>query len=197
MIDEYEILINNKNQNQFFLMKKEKKGISYFIFINEIEAIPNDKGKIIIPIIIYEKKNPNKKNLNNNAENNYIIEIDINEKSCLFLFDYSLKPINENYKFIKIVFFQDRQKLFNEDFSIFEKFFFFYNNLLGTKTDISLCNQYYIELSNSFIKQIKKSKEKETINIELIIFILIISLYEKNFFSFTYLIYLNIIIIYF
>lgn len=191
MLNDYQILINNKNQEQYFLIKIIKKGISYSIFINEIEAIPYKTGKIIIPIVI--KKRKKQKNYYNNYEsNNYNIEIDINEKSYLFLFDYSLIIIKENLSFIKFLFpFQNRQKLINEYFSIFEKFVFFII-VLNSKTKNSLFYEYYFELSKTLIEHIKKYKEKESINIELLIYILIFSLYKKNFFPFTSLIELNI-----
>ena len=191
MLNDYQILINNKNQEQYFLIKIIKKGISYSIFINEIEAIPYKTGKIIIPIVI--KKRKKQKNYYNNYEsNNYNIEIDINEKSYLFLFDYSLIIIKENLSFIKFLFpFQNRQKLINEYFSIFEKFVFFII-LLNSKTKNSLFYEYYFELSKTLIEHIKKYKEKESINIELLIYILIFSLYKENFFPFTSLIELNI-----
>ena len=186
MLNKYIININKKEQNQYLSFPKEINGKKYSIFINEID-IPselNDYIKILIEIM--ERKSNKKREINE-----YILEKEYNQEKCIFLFNYSLTTIKEKFVFElywhkRIAPWNKPDKFINEDISNNEKFCYFFNYLLSSKEDIDKFNNYYTQLSQSFIKEIEKNKEQDSINIEIVISILISSLYEKKNFSSFY-----------
>ena len=143
MLNKYIININKKEQNQYLSFPKEINGKKYSIFINEID-IPselNDYIKILIEIM--ERKSNKKREINE-----YILEKEYNQEKCIFLFNYSLKTIKEDFVFELywhklIAPWNKPDKFINEDISNNEKFCFFFNYLLSSKEDIDKFNNYY------------------------------------------------------
>ena len=198
ILKDYEIVINEKEQNQYFYIPKEKNNDKYIIFVNLIEAFPDLNRKIVIYIEITEKKEEK----NKPKSNLYNLEINVNDKTCAFIFEYYLKSIKEEFKFKKDYLLsyylnlkenigKNSEKFINEDFTLNEKFIFFFEYLLKTKDDIKQYSELYIHLVNNYIEEIKKNKEKEKMNIEILICILIVSYYEENYNSLISLIDLN------
>lgn len=180
MINEYKIYINTKEQNEYFSIKEEIDGKEYYVFINKIEISLKEKvnQKFKIPIEIEE--------ITSKKKNEYILEIEYNEKYCDFLIDYSIKTIKESFSFqlywIKFLNWILRRQLINENISYNFRYYFFYKYLFEEKYDINKNNNYYMQLSQCFIEEIIKNKEV-SINIQIILSILLCSLYEKEAFS--------------
>ena len=172
MINKYQININEKEQNDYKPIKQKINKEKYVVFINEIEAKLNAREKLEIYIKIKENEKINDKN-DKQIANEYLIEIEPNRNSCMFLFNYYLKICKENIKIIKKCFsylkyysYNDRAYLINEQFSKSQKFYFFFEYLLENKLYNTENKNYYIELSKSFLDEIEKDKEKEEINID-------------------------------
>ena len=184
MINKYQIKINEKEQNDYKSIKQEINKGNYVVFINEVEGILNENKKIEISIKIKEINDKYDKQ----KVNKYLIVIEPNENSCMFLFNYNLKIIEENINNIKSYFRhyfyyfydKDRAYLINEKISKNQKFYFFYNYLLDNKSYNTETKAYYIELSKNFLDEIEKDKEKEEINIDTLLCILA-PLHEINF----------------
>ena len=134
-------------------------------------------------------ENIENKNEEQNKINEYTLEIKNNQEQCIFLINYSLKAKKEDFKLsllsLFLPFLNNPQKFINEyNISNNAKFCYFFFYIFNKfDNDIKNYYSYYIKISESFIKEIEKNKEKESINIEVIISILISSLYEKPIFS--------------
>ena len=186
MINKYIININNKDQKKYYKIKKEYNGKQYSIFINEIDISSKLNENIEIPIEIIKSKSNSSKEINK-----YSLEIKDNQEQYTFLFNYSLKAIKEDFVFelywIKSVLPWHNPEIFiNVDILNYKKFNYFFYFLLSCKDDIDNYKNYYIRLSRSYIEEIENNKEQESINIEIIISILISSLYDEKKFSIFY-----------
>ena len=184
-IDNFESV---KKRKIGILSQLRKEVIPKYKYINEINFIPrqNQNGEIELKLSINKSKNEENEELEGDQkalldknEPNYLIKCKLGHyqesKEITFLFDYSQHDYN-SYKIIETI----KNYCFKIKYS--EKFLLYYEYLLITKDELKKENKYYISLINDFISEENKlNNKKDLLTMEMIISILIASLYENNF----------------
>ena len=155
MLKDYKIFISEIEQSNFFSFEKG----DVIIYINEISLPEYLKGDISNINIKLKYKDDEQK------VNYYKMKSEAENDDIIFLFDYGLEnTITKKIYFINKKFFwicKDDEKYINENFSIDEKFSWFYMYILNKRNEEE--KKYYIKLIKNYIKQ----KEKEDINYKI------------------------------
>ena len=167
MLKQYKISINGQKQTEFHQIEKGNQKI----FVNAIKLNKDNINNGIIIDIEYDKTKTNSYKMNINYEK---------EKIIYFLFDYKLQCLKKDMQYInwKFCFFlMNEQKYINEKFSFTDKFSFFFNYLLETKSDVFNKEniKFYMELVDIFHKYYPSNYIfADTLPIDVAISILII-----------------------
>ena len=179
MLDQYKIRINNQEQNEFYLIEKERTKfysiVNQKIFVNVIKLSKDDINNGIIIDIEYDQTTTNSYKMNiDNLENG---------KNIYFLFDYELQCLKKEMLYINwksFLFWHNQNKYINEEFSFADKFSFFFYYLLQKYDDVfnQENNKFYTELVDTFRKDYIF---KDTLHIDIDIVISILIIYNQRF----------------